>query len=134
MNLFHWIHFSLLGDERGSLVALEEEITVPFKIRRVYYIFGTKLGVSRGFHAHRHLRQLVVCVTGRCRMVFDDGNLRQEAWLDSPTQGLLIGSMVWHEMHDFSPECVLLVMASECFDEDDYIRDYQVFLEFSKKC
>ncbi len=128
MSLIRWVHFPPLGDERGSLVALESEKTIPFAIQRVYYIFGTKEGVSRGFHAHRHLQQVAVCVRGSCRMVLDDGVQRQEAWLDSPTEGLLIGNLVWREMHDFSPDCVLLVLASEYYDESDYIRDYQDFL------
>ena len=133
MSLIQWTHFPPLGDDRGSLVALEGEKTVPFTIQRVYYLFGTKLGVSRGFHAHKKLQQVAVCVTGRCRMVLDDGQKREEVWLDSPTQGLLISNMVWREMHDFSPDCVLLVLASEHYDEADYIRDYDDFLRFSKK-
>ena len=133
MRLFHWIDFSPLGDERGSLVALEAGSTVPFPIKRVYYIFGTKEGVSRGFHAHRQLQQVAVCVTGKCRMVLDNGKKREEAWLDSPTKGVLIQDMVWREMHDFSPDCVLLVLASEHYDECDYIRNYQDFLDVLKK-
>lgn len=132
MSLFHWIDFSPLGDERGSLVALEAGNTVPFPIKRVYYIFGTKEGVSRGFHAHRQLQQVAVCVTGKCRMVLDNGKKREEAWLDSPTKGVLIQDMVWREMHDFSPDCVLLVLASEHYDECDYIRNYQDFLDVLK--
>lgn len=127
MSLIQWIHFPPLGDERGSLVALESRKTVPFAVQRVYYLFGTKLGVSRGFHAHRNLRQVAVCVTGHCRMILDDGMKREEAWLDSPTEGLMIGDMIWHEMHDFSPDCVLLVLASEHYDESDYIRNYDDF-------
>lgn len=128
MSLFHWIDFPPLGDERGSLVALEAGKTVPFPIKRVYYIFGTKEGVSRGFHAHRQLQQVAVCVTGKCRMVLDNGKKREEAWLDSPTKGILIQDMVWREMHDFSPDCVLLVLASEYYDEEDYIRSYENFI------
>lgn len=126
--MFHWIDFPPLGDERGSLVALEAGKTVPFPIKRVYYIFGTKEGVSRGFHAHRQLQQVAVCVTGKCRMVLDNGKKREEAWLDSPTKGILIQDMVWREMHDFSPDCVLLVLASEYYDEEDYIRSYENFI------
>ena len=110
-------------------MALEAEKKVPFPIKRVYYIFGTKEGVSRGFHAHRQLQQVAVCVTGKCRMVLDNGIKREEAWLDSPTKGILIKDMVWREMHDFSPDCVLLVLASEHYDESDYIRDYSLFLK-----
>lgn len=127
MSLLQWVDFPPLGDERGSLVALEGEKTVPFNIKRVYYIFGTQQGVARGFHAHLNLQQVAICVTGRCRMVLDDGTSREEAWLDSPTKGLVIGNFVWREMHDFSPDCVLLVLASEHYDENDYIRDYSAF-------
>lgn len=129
MSLLKWIDFSSLGDERGSLVALEGNKTVPFAIQRVYYIFGTQPGISRGFHAHKALKQAAVCVTGRCRMLLDDGHTRESAWLDSPTKGLVINEMVWHEMHDFSPDCVLLVLASEHYDEADYIRRYDDFIE-----
>lgn len=128
MSYLNWITFPPLGDERGSLVALEAEKTVPFEIKRVYYIFGTQQGVARGFHAHHNLKQVAVCVTGKCRMILDNGKKREEAWLDSPTKGLLIGDLVWREMHDFSEDCVLLVLASEHYDESDYIRDYDEFL------
>lgn len=126
--MIKWIDFPPLGDERGSLVALEAGKTVPFAIKRVYYIFGTKQGVARGFHAHKNLKQIAVCVTGKCRMILDDGKTRQEAWLESPTKGLFIDDLVWREMYDFSEDCVLLVLASEHYDEADYIRNYDEFL------
>lgn len=127
MGLVDWVCFPPLGDDRGSLVALEGDKTVPFNIQRVYYLFGTKAGVSRGYHAHRRLCQVAVCVTGSCRMVLDDGIQREEVLLDSPTRGLVIRSMIWREMHDFTPDCVLLVLASEHYDEADYIRSYKQF-------
>jgi dTDP-4-dehydrorhamnose 3,5-epimerase-like enzyme len=127
MSLIKLIDFPPLGDERGSLVALENHKTVPFDVKRVYYIFGTQPGVSRGFHAHRALQQVAVCVAGKCRMVLDDGTVREEVCLDSPTKGLLIGNLVWREMHDFSTDCVLLVLASEHYDEHDYIRNFDDF-------
>ncbi len=130
MNLIQWVDLKIFGDDRGSLIALEAEKTVPFDIKRVYYIFGTQQGVGRGFHAHHNLKQVAVCVTGKCRMILDDGKTREEAWLDSPIKGLLIGDLVWREMHDFSEDCVLLVLASEHYDETDYIRDYNEFLEY----
>jgi len=129
MSLIQWVHFPPLGDARGSLVALEEEKTVPFAIKRVYYIFGTQPDVSRGFHAHHNLKQVAVCVTGSCHMILDSGITREEVILDSPTEGLLIEDLVWREMHDFSDDCVLLVLASEHYDEDDYIRDYDDFMK-----
>ena len=129
MSLIKLIDFPPLGDERGSLVALESNKAVPFDIKRVYYLFGTKEGVSRGFHAHKALKQVAVCVTGKCKMLLDDGEEKAEVWLDSSTKGIVIESMVWHEMHDFSKDCVLLVLASEYYDEADYIRDYDDFIK-----
>ena len=131
MSLFKWVDFQSLGDARGSLVALEigMERAVPFDIKRVYYIYETAKGVSRGFHAHRNLRQVAICMAGKCRMVLDNGTIREETWISSPTQGLLIESMVWREMHDFSDDCVLLVLASDHYDETDYIRNYSEFLK-----
>ena len=116
-----------LGDYRGGLVAIEAQETIPFDVKRVYYIFGTNPGVSRGFHAHRELRQLLVCVSGSCRIILDDGKNQEAIVLDSPTKGLRIEGLVWREMHDFSPNCVLLVLASELYDEADYIREYKNF-------
>ena len=129
MSLIKTINFQPLGDERGSLVALEGNKRVPFDIKRVYYIFGTKEGVSRGFHAHLNLKQVAVCVTGSCRFVLDNGKQREEVVLDKSTTGLLINDLTWREMYDFSPDCVLMVLASEYYDESDYIRDYQEFLQ-----
>ena len=130
MSLFQWVSFPALGDDRGSLVVLEAHKDVPFDIKRGYYLFGTKIDVARGFHAHKELKQLAVCVTGKCRMILDNGVTREESWLDSPTKGLRIDDMIWHEMHDFSEDCVLLVLASEHYDEADYIRSYDDFLGY----
>ncbi|MGC9402635.1 sugar 3,4-ketoisomerase [Vibrio genomosp. F10 str. 9ZC157] len=123
------LEFNVLGDERGSLVSLEENGNIPFNIRRVYYIFDTETEVSRGFHAHRELEQIAVCLKGRCRFVLDDGHTREEVWLDSPNKGLYINNNKWREMHDFSDDCVLMVLASNVYDESDYIRDYEEFLK-----
>ena len=135
MNMIQWIDFQSLGDERGSLVAVEigMDKAVPFDIKRVYYIYHTAEGVSRGYHAHKKLKQVAICLAGKCRMVLDDGKSREEVWLDSPTKGLVIEDMVWREMHDFSKDCVLLVLASEHYDESDYVRDYETFKELVRK-
>ena len=119
------------GDDQGRLVALETGAVVPFAIARAYYIFATLPGVTRGRHAHRRLTQLAVAVSGSCTMTLDDGERRASIRLDNPAEGLIIGSMVWREMSDFSPDCVLLVLADSPFDEDDYIRDYALFQELS---
>lgn len=132
MSLIKTVCFDPLGDERGSLIALESQKSVPFDIKRVYYIFDTKQGVSRGFHAHKELKQVAVCVTGSCRFVLDNGRSKEEFILDSPTTGLIIDGVVWREMYDFSPDCVLMVLADQYYDESDYIRDYQTFLNVVK--
>ena len=129
MSIIKTIEFKPLGDDRGSLVALEANKSVPFDIQRVYYIFGTKQGVSRGFHAHKKLKQLAVCVTGSCRFILDNGTDREEIVLDSSTIGLVIEDLTWREMHDFSSDCVLMVLANKYYDESDYIRDYSTFLK-----
>lgn len=128
MSLINIIKFESLGDDRGSLVALECNKSVPFDIKRVYYISVTEEGISRGFHAHRNLKQIAVCVTGSCRFVLDNGKEKEEIILEGATNGLLIEGLIWREMHDFSSDCVLLVLASEYYNELDYIRDYQQFL------
>lgn len=128
MSIIKLIDFPSLGDERGSLVALEGCKNIPFDIKRVYYIFGTQQGGARGFHAHKQLKQVAVCIAGKCRITLDNGFKKEEAYLDSPFKGLLIGDMVWREMHDFSKDCVLLVLASEHYDETDYIRNYSEFI------
>lgn len=128
MSLIKFLDITSKGDERGQLVALEYENDIPFEIKRVYYLTGTKEGVPRGFHAHKELLQVAVCVSGRCLMKLDDGVSKEEVWLDAPDKAIIIDRMVWHEMHDFSPDCVLLVLASDIYDESDYLRDYSVFM------
>lgn len=115
------------GDDRGSLVALEDQRNVPFSIKRAYYLFGTKEGVRRGFHAHKKLQQMAIVVRGQCRFHLDDGKEQVELLLDNPAQGLMIPPGLWHEMYDFSSDCVLLVLANEHYDESDYIRKYEDF-------
>jgi len=131
-NLIKWLDFPPLGDNRGSLVALESNKTIPFDIKRVYYLFGTKQDVTRGLHAHLALKQVMLCVTGSCKVLLDDGVARETVTLDSPTKGLLVEGLLWREMSQFSPDCVLLVIASEHYDESDYIRDYDKFRRVAK--
>lgn len=116
-----------LGDERGLLVAIEATKTIPFEILRTYYLTNLKKDHPRGFHAHKKLRQFAICLKGSCCFVMDDGSVREEYLLANPTSGILIEPMIWHEMHDFSEDCVLLVLASDYYDESDYIRKYDDF-------
>ena len=129
MTSFKLVDFKTLGDRRGSLIAIEEGYNAPFDIKRVYYIFDTKKGVERGFHAHINLKQMCIAVKGSCTFVLDNGDKREEIKLDNPNKGLFIEGLIWREMKDFSEDCVLVVLASEHYDESDYIRDYDNFLE-----
>lgn len=125
---YELVNFKTLGDERGSLIALEENYNTPFAIKRVYYIFDTKEGVRRGYHAHIDLKQMAICVKGSCKFLLDNGVKIDHVKLDSPNKGLLIEGLIWREMYDFSEDCVLMVLADEHYNEDDYIRDYDIFL------
>jgi dTDP-4-dehydrorhamnose 3,5-epimerase-like enzyme len=124
---FRLIAFEEHGDERGTLVALEADHNCPFDVKRVYYIYGTKAGVRRGYHAHRALKQLAVVVRGSCKFLLDDGAEVNLVTLDQPDRGLYIEGLVWREMYDFSDDCVLMVLADQHYDERDYIRDYEKF-------
>ncbi|MDK2597603.1 sugar 3,4-ketoisomerase [Pseudoalteromonas obscura] len=126
------IKFDNLGDKRGSLISLEQNNNIPFNIKRIYYIFDTKEGEARGFHAHKNLEQVAVCVKGSVTFILDDGNSKEEFQLSSPDVGLYISGLKWREMHNFSDDCVVMVIASELYDESDYIRDYDEFLRCAK--
>ena len=133
MSSYKLLDFKTLGDERGSLIAIEQGYNAPFEIKRVYYIFDTKEGVERGFHAHINLKQIVIAVKGSCTFVLDNGKERKEMKLNNPNRGLFIEGLIWREMKDFTEDCVLIVLTSEHYDESDYIRDYNKFLEELKK-
>lgn len=121
------------GDDRGQLVAIEAMKDLPFEVKRVYYIYDTLPGVRRGFHAHRNLQQILVCVHGSCKILLDNGFEQENVLLDKPYEGLYIANNMWREMYDFSEGAVLLVLASEHYDEADYIRNYEEFQKFVKK-
>lgn len=129
MSNYELLDFKIMGDERGSLIALEENHNVPFDVKRVYYIFGTKANVHRGKHAHKNLRQLAICVAGSCKFLLDNGQNKVHIALNSPTQGLLIEGVMWREMYEFSEDCVLMVLADNYYSENDYIRNYEDFLK-----
>ena len=124
------IQFQRHGDARGMLVALEENKEIPFKIKRVYYLYDTLADVTRGYHAHKSLQQILICVHGSCKIRLDDGRDKGVVTLDTPDEGIYVGNNMWREMFDFSPDAVLMVLASELYDEKDYIRDYDEFLKF----
>ena len=120
------------GDKQGSLVAIEEYKDVPFQIRRVYYVYGTQIDATRGRHAHKSLEQVIICVHGSCKIKLDDGRESEIVTLDKPNEGLYLSNTLWREVYDFSPDAVLMVLASEVYQESDYIRDYKDFLDYVK--
>ena len=122
--------FQQHGDERGQLVALEEYKDIPFQIKRVYYMYDTGKGVRRGYHAHKSLEQILICIHGTCKILLDNGKEKKIVPLEKPYEGLYIANNIWREMFDFSPDAVLLVLASDFYNEEDYIRDYEEFLAF----
>ncbi len=126
---YRLIEMNVHGDSRGKLVSLESMKDVPFDIKRVYYMFDTLPNESRGFHAHKDLEQIVIAMDGACRFILDDGKNKETVLLNRPDVGLYIGKNMWREMHDFSYGCKLVVLASEYYDENEYIRDYDQFLE-----
>ena len=128
------INFKKIGNsDVGFLTALEENREIPFNIKRIYYIYSVPKGIKRGFHAHRRLEQVLICMNGSVKIKIDDGNEKNIIELNDPSKGLYIGPGIWREMYDFSKNSVLLALASDYYDEADYIRDYEEFLEFIKK-
>lgn len=125
--------FQQHGDERGMLVALEEYNDIPFEIKRVYYMYDTKEGVTRGYHAHKSLEQILICIHGSCKIRLDNGREKKIVSLEKPYEGLYVPNNMWREMYDFSPDAVLMVLASEVYKEEDYIRDYDTFLKLVKE-
>lgn len=122
------IKFVEQGDERGSLIALEKLHNVPFDIKRVYYIFETAPNAIRGKHSHKKLEQVLICTSGSCKILLDDGREKVKILLDKKDEGLLIGKNMWREMYDFTSDCVLMVLANEYYNPDEYVRDYDEFL------
>lgn len=127
------IDLNVFGDERGKLISLESlKGVVPFEIKRVYWIFDTIPDYVRGCHAHKTLEQLVVPMDGAVQFVLDDGKTREKIWLNRPYQALYMGKKIWNEMHHFSYGCKLMILASDYYEPDEYIKDYNEFLEVVK--
>lgn len=121
------IEIPLISDG-ASLCFAESDRHIPFKINRFYYIFSAQDNDHRGMHAHRKLQQVLFCIQGSITLVLDNGFEREEIVLDEPNKGVVLGNMIWREMKNFKKNTVLLIMASEYFNEKDYIRDYDQFV------
>ena len=118
-----------ITDPRGNLTVAEQQSDVPFDVKRVYWVYDVPGGESRGGHAHRHCREMIVAVSGSFDVTLDDGSVKQTYHLNHPWQGLLVDTGIWRTLNDFSSGAVCLVLASELFEENDYIRDYEQFLK-----
>jgi hypothetical protein len=122
----------LVDDLRGNLSVGEFERDLPFTPKRYFLIFDVSAGAVRGEHAHRLCHQFLICVRGSCRVLLDDGRDRREITLDRPDLGVYLPPMIWGTQHSYSPDAMLLVFASEYYDPDEYIRDYDEFCALSK--
>ncbi len=123
------VSHKIFGDYRGKLIAIEGKNDIPFDIKRIFYIYGAKENISRGCHSHYKTKQYLIALSGSCSVTLDDGSTKKIFLLDSPDKGLFQDALVWGEMQDFSDNCVLLVLASEYYQESDYIHDYNLFLK-----
>lgn len=134
MKNCYMIDFSSIGNkDTGYLISLEENKNIPFDIKRIYYSYGVPANVKRGFHAHKSLKQILICINGSLKIKCLDGDEEAIYELNSKDKGLYVGPMLWHEMHDYEEGTVLMVLASDFYNEDDYIRNYSDFLELYKK-
>lgn len=123
------IEFSQKGDERGHLVIVEGNQDIPFEMKRVFYIYGSDRDVIRGRHANYNTEFVLINVAGTSKVKVDDGVNQKIFSLDRPHTGIFLPKMIWKDMYDFSEDSVLLVLASEHYDEKEYIRDYEKYLE-----
>jgi len=122
------IEIPKIMDKRGNLAVIENGL-LPFKMKRVYYLFDVPAGAYRGGHAHKKQQAFLIAISGSFEVILDDGNQRKSIMLNRPDRGLLIPTGIWRELHDFSQGSVCLVVNSDQFDESDYIRDYDFFLQ-----
>lgn len=120
------------SDRKGNLSVVENGETVPFDVKRIYYLYDVPGGAERGAHAHKGLYQLLIAASGSFSITLDDGNVKRTFTLNRPYQGLLIVPGIWRELNDFSSGAVCLVLASEKYEASDYIRDYDDFIMFKK--
>ncbi len=120
-------------DQRGNLTFAEEQRLVPFGVKRVYWTYDIPSGESRGGHAHRQCEEFIIAVSGSFSVTLDNGSERETHYLNHPYEGLYVGAGIWRTLEDFSTGSVCLVLASEHFSEEDYIRDYDEFIQYVRK-
>lgn len=121
------VNLPVVSDPRGDLTFIEGGNHIPFDIRRVYYLYNVPVDAERGGHAHRNLEQVIFALSGSFRLKIDDGTTKSDFWLRDPRKGLYVNRLIWREMDSFSQGAVCMVLASQPYDESDYIRDYDTF-------
>nr|WP_302830153.1 FdtA/QdtA family cupin domain-containing protein [uncultured Bacteroides sp.] len=120
------------SDRKGNISVVENSNTIPFEVKRTYYLYDVPGGESRGGHAHKELNQLIIAASGSFTVTLDDGNVKRTFVLNRPYQGLYVIPGIWRTLDDFSSGAVCLVLASHGYDEKDYIRDYNEFIKYKK--
>jgi hypothetical protein len=128
----HLIHFPKISNPAGNITPVENLINVPFKIKRVYYLYDIPGGESRGAHGHKQLESVIIALSGSFDVTIDDGKNKKTVQLNRPYFGLNVKSGMWRDLSNFSSGAICLVLASEKYEEQDYIRDYEEYLNFKK--
>lgn len=124
------LHMNIHGDAQGNLISIESMKNIPFEFKRMYYIFGTQPNIRRGKHAHKKTEQVLIAIKGSCKLFLDDGTNKETIKLNKNYEVLYLPPNLWHEMYDFSTDCVLVVLASDFYNENDYLRKYDDFLKY----
>lgn len=126
------VELPIVHTENGNMTVLENQLNIPFDVRRIYYLYDVPMNAERGGHAHYDLQQYVIAVSGSFTFILDDGINKKEVFLNHPNKALHIKPGIWREMKDFSSGSICLVLASMEYTEDDYIREYEEFLNYRK--
>jgi dTDP-4-dehydrorhamnose 3,5-epimerase-like enzyme len=121
------------SDRKGNLTVVENGETLPFDVKRVYYLYDVPGGENRGAHAHKELEQLIIAASGSFTVTLDDGKCKRRFFLNRPYQGLYVKPGFWRDLEDFSSGAVAMVLASDVYKKEDYIRDYEEFIKYRKE-
>lgn len=127
------VELGAINSDRGSLTVVENDRSIPFSVKRIYYLYDIPTGSSRGGHAHKELHQLILAASGSFDLLIDDGQIKRTISLNRPHRGVLLVPGIWRELENFSAGAVCLVLASDPYTEDDYIRNYDEFVEAKRK-
>jgi hypothetical protein len=130
--MIQFLNFETHLDPRGELVAIESSKNIPFDIKRIYYLFKNQPQFVRAQHAHKKLKQVYIAVCGSCKMMISDGAKKEIVTLNDPIVGVFFTEIIWRELFDFSSDCVLMVLADDFYKEEDYIKNYDEFINFKK--